>query len=171
MGAIHKGRTDLNPMKKWLADHTNPKNEKGGVQESLKKSDVFVGVSGPGIVEPQWLKAMNPNGFVFALANPVPEVPPEEAMKYAAIVATGRSDYPNQINNVLAFPGIFRGALDVRARKITEGMKVAAARAIARCVAPSDLAPDNIIPSVFDYNVGKEVARAVRDEYFANIDS
>jgi malate dehydrogenase (oxaloacetate-decarboxylating) len=123
---------------------------------------VFIGLSGPGTLEARDLRRMAPKAIVFALANPRPEIMPEEAARYALIVATGRSDYPNQINNVLAFPGIFRGALDVRARQITESMKQAAARAIAKCIAPQELSAEYIVPSVFNRQVVRQVAAAVR---------
>jgi malate dehydrogenase (oxaloacetate-decarboxylating) len=162
-GIIHKGRLPgLNESKAWVAQNTNPRNLKGGVQTALRGANVFVGVSGPGTVQLQALRRMAPRPIVFALANPTPEIMPEEAARVAFIVATGRSDYPNQINNVLAFPGIFRGALDVRARQITESMKQAAARAIAGCISPTELSPEYIIPSVFNREVVRRVAQAVR---------
>lgn len=162
-GIIHRGRlAKLNESKRWVAENTNPRNVSGGVEVALKGANVFIGVSGPGTVRLRDLKRMAPRPIVFALANPNPEIMPEEAAKVAFIVATGRSDYPNQINNVLAFPGIFRGALDVRARQITESMKQAAARAIASCIAPGELSPEYIIPSVFNREVVRRVAEAVR---------
>ncbi len=162
-GIIHTGRLPgLNESKTWLAQNTNPRKLRGKVQDALRGANVFIGVSGPGTVQARDLKRMAAKPIVFALANPVPEIMPEEAARFAYIVATGRSDYPNQINNVLAFPGIFRGALDVRARQITETMKQAAARAIAGCIAPRELSPEYIVPSVFNREVVRRVAEAVR---------
>jgi len=162
-GIIHTGRLPgLNESKTWLAQNTNPRNLRGGVQDALRGANVFIGVSAPGMVHARDLKRMAAKPIVFALANPIPEIMPEEAARSAFIVATGRSDYPNQINNVLAFPGIFRGALDVRARQITESMKQAAARAIAGCIAPRELSPEYIVPSVFNREVVRRVAEAVR---------
>ena len=154
-------RTDLNESKTWLATHTNPRQIHGTVQDALKKANVFIGVSGPGLLTAKSLQRMAPKPIVFALANPIPEIMPEEAAKKAWIVATGRSDYPNQINNVLAFPGIFRGALNVRARRINEEMKLAAAYAIAGCISRRELHPEYIVPSVFNREVVKCVAAAV----------
>jgi malate dehydrogenase (oxaloacetate-decarboxylating) len=152
----------LNASKAWVAQHTNPRNLSGQLQDALAGANVFIGVSGRGTLQARHLKRMARKPIVFALANPDPEIMPEEAARVAYIVATGRSDYPNQINNVLAFPGIFRGALDVRARQITEGMKQAAARAIAGCIAPSELSPEYIVPSVFNREVVRRVAEAVK---------
>jgi malate dehydrogenase (oxaloacetate-decarboxylating) len=168
-GAIHSDREDyrsesMNPPKRWLAENTNAERRSGSPAEVIEGTDLFVGLSGPGIIAAKDLGRMNPDPFVFAMANPNPEVRPEDAEPYVAVMATGRSDYPNQINNVLAFPGIFRGALDVRARKITEEMKLAAARGIAATVADEELAADYIIPSVFNRDVSREVARAVAEE-------
>jgi len=160
-GAIWAGRDDLNVAKLWFAEHTNPERREGTLGEVLPGADVFIGVSGPGLVTAADLRTMAPDPIVFALANPDPEITPEDADGLARVIATGRSDYPNQINNVLAFPGIFRGALDVAATTITEGMKLAAARAIADCVSADDLAPDHIVPSVFDVRVAPRVADAV----------
>ncbi len=162
-GAIWDGREELNPAKQWFAENTNPDRRKGAVGELLAGSDVFIGVSGPGIIEATDLDRMNTDPFVFALANPDPEIRPEQAKGRAKIIATGRSDFPNQINNVLAFPGIFRGALDAGATDITEGMKLAAAEAIAETIPLAELAPDFIIPSVFDTTVAPRVAAAVAD--------
>jgi malate dehydrogenase (oxaloacetate-decarboxylating) len=162
-GALDAGRmASLNPSKAWLAGHTNPRGVTGRLQDALRGADLFIGVSGPGLLEAKDLKRMAPKPIVFALANPTPEIMPEEAARVAAIVATGRSDYPNQINNVLAFPGIFRGALDVRARQITEDMKQAAALAISQCIGPRELGPEYIVPSVFNRQVVQRVAAAVR---------
>jgi len=162
-GVLHKGRLSrLNESKAWLANNTNPRNVSGHCEDALRGANVFVGVSGPGTVEARQLKRMASKPVIFALANPTPEIMPEEAGRIAFVMATGRSDYPNQINNVLAFPGIFRGALDVRARQITEGMKQAAARAIAGCIAPAELSTEYIVPSVFNREVVKRVAEAVK---------
>jgi malate dehydrogenase (oxaloacetate-decarboxylating) len=162
-GAIHEGRLPaLNESKAWLAQNTNPHKLRGRLEYALHGANVFIGVSGPGTVKVRHLKRMARKPIIFALANPTPEIMPEEAAQVAHIVATGRSDYPNQINNVLAFPGIFRGALDVRARQITETMKQAAARAIADCITPGELSPEYIVPSVFNREVVRRVAEAVR---------
>jgi malate dehydrogenase (oxaloacetate-decarboxylating) len=159
-GAIWAGRDDLNVAKLWFAENTNPDRQEGTLSEVLPGADVFIGVSGPGLITAADLRTMASDPIVFALANPNPEITPEDADGLAKIIATGRSDYPNQINNVLAFPGIFRGALDVAATAITERMKLAAAQAIAECVT-DDLAPDHIVPSVFDPRVAPKVAAAV----------
>jgi malate dehydrogenase (oxaloacetate-decarboxylating) len=161
-GAIWEGRDDLNVAKLWFAEHTNPERREGALSEVLPGADVFVGVSGPGLITASDLRQMAKDPIVFAMANPDPEIRPEDADGLAAVIATGRSDYPNQINNVLAFPGIFRGALDVAATSITEGMKLAAARAIAEVVG-DDVRPDYIVPSVFDTRVGPLVAQYVAD--------
>jgi malate dehydrogenase (oxaloacetate-decarboxylating) len=158
-GVVGRDRTDLTDVKASLADRTNVAGITGSLADAMRGADVFVGVSA-GQVPDDIVATMAPNAIIFALANPNPEINPVVAHQYAAVVATGRSDFPNQINNVLAFPGVFRGALDVQARRITEGMKLAAARAIAAVVG-DDLTPDHIIPSVFDSRVGAEVARAV----------
>jgi malate dehydrogenase (oxaloacetate-decarboxylating) len=160
-GVIHPGRDDLNEVKVWLADKTSDWARPGSVTDALAGADVFVGVSG-GTVPEEAIASMAPDAIVFALANPNPEVHPDDAARHARIVATGRSDFPNQINNVLVFPGIFRGALDVRATGISEGMKLAAANAIADLVG-DDLAESYIIPSPFDPRVATAVARAVTD--------
>jgi malate dehydrogenase (oxaloacetate-decarboxylating) len=156
-------RTDLNEPKTQLAAVTNPRGLSGGVEDALRKADVLIGVSGPGLIAAKSLRFMAAKPIVFALANPVPEIMPEEAAAKAWIVATGRSDYPNQINNVLAFPGIFRGALDVRAHRINESMKLAAAHAIAGCIARRELSPEYIVPSVFNREVVQRVAAAVSE--------
>jgi malate dehydrogenase (oxaloacetate-decarboxylating) len=158
-GIVHTGRSDLNPFKAELATRTNPEGRTGGVAEALVGADVFLGVSA-GKVSEELLATMAPRGVVFALSNPDPEIDPDVAKRYAAVVATGRSDFPNQINNVLAFPGVFRGALDAGARRITEKMKVAAAEAIFSVVG-DDLAFDHIVPSPLDPRVGPAVAAAV----------
>ncbi len=168
-GAVHTGRSDyldgsMHPSKRALAETTNPEHRSGGPADVIEGMDLFIGVSGARVMPAAALAKMNADPIVFAMANPDPEVSPEEAGKYARILATGRSDYPNQINNVLCFPGIFRGALDVRATQITETMKTAAARAIADIVAGDELREDYIIPSVFNREVAIAVAAAVADE-------
>ena len=162
-GAIYKGRADLNPAKQEIAEKTNPAGERGGLKDVIKGADVFIGVSAPGVLTPEMVRSMAENAIVFACANPTPEIFPDEAKKAgAAVVSTGRSDYPNQINNVLAFPGIFRGALDARASEINDEMKSAAAHAIAGLVSDEELCCDNILPQAFDPRVGKVVAEAVK---------
>jgi malate dehydrogenase (oxaloacetate-decarboxylating) len=168
-GALHTERSDyldgsMHPSKRALAEITNPDHRTGGPADVIEGMDLFIGVSGARVMPAEALAKMNPDPIVFAMANPDPEVSPEEASRYARILATGRSDYPNQINNVLCFPGIFRGALDIRATQITEGMKTAAARAIADIVAGDELREDYIIPSVFNREVAIAVAAAVADE-------
>ena len=158
-GILHTGRNDMNSVKVDLARRTNPSSLSGGMSEALKGADVFLGVSA-GVVPEELIATMAPDGIVFALSNPDPEIHPHVAAKYAAVVATGRSDFPNQINNVLAFPGVFRGALDAGARRITEKMMVAAAEAIFAVVS-DDLAVDRIVPSPLDLRVGEAVASAV----------
>jgi malate dehydrogenase (oxaloacetate-decarboxylating) len=161
-GAIYKGRTEnMNSMKEWYAENTNPEGIRGGLTEAVKDSNLFLGLSGPGTFSVEQLQSMAPEPIVFAMANPTPEIMPELAAPYVRVMATGRSDYPNQINNVLAFPGIFRGALDCRASQISEGMKVAAAEAIAACIPDDELNEDYIIPSVFNRDVAPAVARRV----------
>jgi malate dehydrogenase (oxaloacetate-decarboxylating) len=154
----------MNPIKRWFAEATNPECRSGRPADVIDGADLFIGLSGARVMPPQALARMNRDAMVFAMANPNPEVDPEEAAPYVRIMATGRSDYPNQINNVLCFPGIFRGALDVRAPSITEEMKVAAARAIAGIVDESELREDYIIPSVFNRDVAPAVANAVAEE-------
>ena len=151
-------------MKRWVGAATNPRQVKGGLSTALERADVFIGLSVPGILTPRDLKRMARDPIVFAMANPEPEIRPEEAEKHVRVMATGRSDYPNQINNVLCFPGIFRGALDVRAPRITEEMKMTAARAIAAIVEEKELSEDYIIPSVFNRDVAPAVAAAVGAE-------
>jgi malate dehydrogenase (oxaloacetate-decarboxylating) len=168
-GAISTDRFDyvdggMSPIKRWYAENSNPERLSGGPNEVIEGCDLFIGLSGPGLIEPESLAKMNDDAIVFAMANPTPEVMPEEAEQYVRIMATGRSDYPNQINNVLCFPGIFRGALDAGAPRITEEMKLAASRGIADVVTDDDLAEDYIIPSVFNRDVAASVARAVVDE-------
>ncbi|MGH9076642.1 MAG: NAD-dependent malic enzyme [Acidimicrobiales bacterium] len=160
-GAIHPGRDGLDPSKRWLADRANLHGRTGTLAELLDGADVFVGVSGPGLLHRADIEAMADAPIVFALANPVPEIMPEEVEGIAAVMATGRSDYPNQINNVLCFPGIFRGALDAGATRITEGMQMAAAEAIAGAVPPADLGPEMVVPTVFTEPVVPAVAAAV----------
>jgi malate dehydrogenase (oxaloacetate-decarboxylating) len=158
-GILHTGRDDMNSVKADLARGTNPRGLTGGMVEALEGADVFLGLSA-GVVPEELIATMAPGGIVFALSNPDPEIHPDVAAKYAAVVATGRSDFPNQINNVLAFPGLFRGALDAGARRITEKMMVAAATAILSVVS-GDLAPDRVVPSPLDLRVGEAVAAAV----------
>src|SRR5687767_3613734 len=166
-GALHREREDydsLPPMKRWLADETNREGRSGGPADVIEGVDLFVGLSGARVMPAAALAAMAPDAMVFAMANPNPEVTPEEAAPYARVIATGRSDYPNQINNVLCFPGIFRGALDVRAREITEAMKMAAAESIAAIVGDDELREDYVIPSAFNRAVAPAVADAVARE-------
>lgn len=163
-GVVHKNEQWLNSRQQELAAHTNPRQLVGGLEQAIEGVDVFIGVSGPKVLEQKHVKQMNQDAIVFALANPIPEIYPEEAKEAgAAIVGTGRSDFANQINNVLAFPGIFRGALDARAGAITTTMKLAAAKAIAR-IAEEDLNSEHILPSVFDKQIATAVAKAVADE-------
>jgi malate dehydrogenase (oxaloacetate-decarboxylating) len=161
-GVIHRGRTDLDDSLQWIADNTNRLSVEGSLKEALHGADVFVGVSAPNIVTEAEVEAMADKAIVFALANPEPEIDPAIARRYAAVVATGRSDYPNQINNVLAFPGVFRGLLDASATTIDDSMLVAAAHAIASTVHSDELNANYIIPSVFHEEVHKAVAAAVR---------
>ncbi len=162
-GALHGGRGELPPSKRWVAEHTNAAGRRGSLHEVLLGADVFVGVSAPGLLTPDDLRSMAPDPVVFALANPDPEIAPEEAGGVAAVIATGRSDYPNQINNVLCFPGFFRGALDSGATTVTDGMKLAAAAAIAEAVPADELSPTYVVPNVFDHRVAGLVAEAVAD--------
>jgi len=163
-GAIYKGRREhMNPAKEWFAEHTNRHKRTGDLVALCRGVDVFLGLSGPGAFPVEALQAMGRDPIVFALANPVPEIMPEEAAPYARIIATGRSDYPNQINNVLGFPGIFRGALSARARTINEPMKMAAAQAIAGIISDDELFEENLIPSVFDKRVVRAVSNAVAE--------
>lgn len=162
-GAIYKGREDLNPAKREIAEITNKSCEKGTLADVIKGADVFIGVSAPGVLTKEMVAGMAENAIVFACANPTPEIFPDEAKAAgAAVVSTGRSDYPNQINNVLAFPGIFRGALDARASEINDEMKIAAAHALAGMVGDDRLSRDNILPQAFDPGVGDTVAAAVK---------
>ncbi len=161
-GAIYVGRdTDDNPAKRWLAENTNPRRKRGTVKEVIRGADLFLGVSAPELLTRDDIFTMNERPIVFAMANPVPEISPDEIHDVVAVIGTGRSDYPNQINNVLAFPGIFRGALDARASDINEAMKLAAAHAIANVIKEEELSADYIMPSIFDRRVTQSVSRAV----------
>jgi malate dehydrogenase (oxaloacetate-decarboxylating) len=161
-GAIYRGRQEhMNWQKNWYAEHTNPGGERGSLRDVIRGADVFLGLSVPGVIRIDDIKGMAANPIVFAMANPVPEIMPEAAGPYVAVMATGRSDYPNQINNVLCFPGIFRGALACRATTINEEMKLAAADAIAGIISDEELLPEYIVPSVFDRRVAEAVARGV----------
>jgi len=162
-GAVYSGRPGLDGVKTDYAERTNPERERGAADDVLSGADVYIGLSQPGAVSVDGIRSMAKDAIVFAMANPTPEVAPEELDGLAAVVATGRSDYPNQINNVLAFPGVFRGALDVRARDITEGMKLAAGDAIAAVIGPDELGPEYIVPSVFNREVVRVVAAAVAE--------
>jgi malate dehydrogenase (oxaloacetate-decarboxylating) len=160
-GIVHRRRADLDPHKRRYAEHTNAEGRTGDLADALRGADVFLGLSAAGLVSPDMLDAMRPEPIVFAMANPAPEIMPEDARGHAGVMATGRSDYPNQINNVLCFPGIFRGALEVRAKEIDEGMKLAAASAIAGVIPDHELRADYIVPSVFDRRVAASVAAVV----------
>lgn len=164
-GAIYKGRKEgMNPEKNLIAQETNESNEKGLLKDVIAGKDIFIGVSAPDSVTQEMIKSMNSDAIVLAMANPTPEIYPDDAKAAGAhIVGTGRSDFPNQVNNVLAFPGIFRGALDVRAKDINDEMKIAAAKAIAEMVSISELREDNILPKCFDKGVGPKVAAAVAE--------
>jgi malate dehydrogenase (oxaloacetate-decarboxylating) len=163
-GAIYAGRTEnMNSMKQWFADHTNPKRVKGSISDAVKGADVFIGLSGPGVVSVKDIRSMAKNSIVFAMANPIPEIQPEEAAQYVRVMATGRSDYPNQINNSCCFPGFFRGMLDVRARRVNDDMKLAAAHALAAIVGKDELSEEYITPSMFDSRVVPAVSAAVAD--------
>ena len=161
-GVISKNSSSTDPMRSWFIEHSNAENFTGDVHQAMTGADIFIGVSAPHVLNEEDVAAMAAGSIVFALANPDPEIDPAIARKYAAVVATGRSDHPNQINNVLAFPGIFRGLLDAQAHKITDKLLVAAAEAIADCVSPSQLNTSFIVPSVFDPNVVAKVAAAVK---------
>ena len=163
-GAIYRGRKEnMNPMKQWFAEHTNPEGVRGSAGDALKGADVFIGLSSPGVVSLKDIQTMNRDPIVFAMANPTPEIMPEEAGPYVRVMATGRSDYPNQINNSCCFPGFFRGLLDVRARSVNDQMKLAAAHALAGIVADSERNEEYITPSMFDPRVVPTVAAAVAD--------
>jgi malate dehydrogenase (oxaloacetate-decarboxylating) len=163
-GVLYRGRTEnMNPMKEWFSKHTNPGAVRGTLGDALQGADVFIGLSGPGVVSVKDIKAMHKDAIVFAMANPVPEILPEEAGAAVRVMATGRSDYPNQINNVNCFPGFFRGLLDVRARRVNDAMKIAAAEALAKIVSKDELSEEYITPSVFDRRVPEAVAAAVAE--------
>ncbi|MCL2581154.1 MAG: NAD-dependent malic enzyme [Streptosporangiales bacterium] len=169
-GAVYRGRDGLNDNLAWIGEHTNPDGYSGDLAGAVRGADVFIGVSAPGILSGEDVKTMNAGAIVFALANPDPEVDPDAAREHASVVATGRSDYPNQINNVLVFPGVFRGLLDAQSTTITDQMLVAAARALADVVAPEELGPDYVVPSVFHPDVASIVAAAVRDAAIEEIE-
>jgi malate dehydrogenase (oxaloacetate-decarboxylating) len=163
-GALYQGRTEnMNSMKQWFAEHTNPRRLKGTAGDALVKADIFIGLSGPGVVTLKDIRRMAKDPIVFAMANPVPEIQPEEAGPYVRVMATGRSDYPNQINNSCCFPGFFRGMLDVRARRVNDEMKLAAAHALASIVTRGELSEEYITPSMFDSRVVPAVAAAVSE--------
>ncbi|MFL6375108.1 MAG: NADP-dependent malic enzyme, partial [Pyrinomonadaceae bacterium] len=167
-GAIYEGRSEnMNWVKDWYARNTNPDKEHGTIHDIIKGADVFLGLSVPGVIHEDDLKNMANDPIVFAMANPIPEIMPEDAAGHVAVMATGRSDYPNQINNVLCFPGIFRGALNCRAAQINGPMKLAAANAIAETITDEELHPDYIIPSVFDRRVAEAVADRVEEAAYA----
>jgi malate dehydrogenase (oxaloacetate-decarboxylating) len=167
-GAVYAGREGLDAVRQQFAERTNPRRFAGSISEALAGADVAIGLSGPGTIPAEAVRTMAEQAIVFALANPTPEVQPEEVREDVAVIATGRSDYPNQINNVLAFPGVFRGALDVRARTVNEEMKLAAAEAIASVIGEGELVADYIIPSVFNRRVTEAVAAAVADAAVAS---
>jgi len=163
-GIVYKGRKEnMNPIKEQIAGQKNPDGIKGSISKAMKGADVFIGLSQPGVIHSKDVQKMAKDPIVFAMANPIPEIMPEEAARYARIVATGRSDYPNQINNVLCFPGFFRGVLDCNAREINHDMFFAAANAIASVVAEDELREDYIIPSVFNRKVPEKVSNDVRE--------
>ncbi len=168
-GVLTKNSPRLNDVQREMLEVTNIHDEVGALESVIKKKDVFIGVSAPGVVTAEMIQTMNKDAIVFAMANPTPEIMPEEAKRGGArIIGTGRSDFPNQINNVLAFPGIFRGALDVRASDINEEMKIAAAYAIAETISINEINEDNIIPPAFDRRIAKNVAEAVKKAAFAS---
>ena len=161
-GIIYEGREKLNPVKEQIAQITNKDKLAGSLEDAVKGADMFLGVSSPNVLSEEMVKTMNPNAIVFAMSNPVPEIMPDKAIAAgAAVVGTGRSDFPNQINNVIAFPGIFRGALDCRASTINEEMKMAASIAIASLVSDEELSPEYILPAAFDERIARTVADAV----------
>jgi malate dehydrogenase (oxaloacetate-decarboxylating) len=163
-GAIYKGRKEnMNSMKEWFAEHTNPRRVHGSAGDALQGADIFIGLSGPGVVSLKDIKSMNRDAIVFAMANPIPEILPEEAGPYVRVMATGRSDYPNQINNSCCFPGFFRGMLDVRARRVNDEMKLAAAHAIAGIVSKAELSEEYITPTMFDARLVPAVSSAVAE--------
>jgi malate dehydrogenase (oxaloacetate-decarboxylating) len=161
-GILHPGLRALDPERGWVAEHANPERRTGNLEDALRGADVLVGVSGPGLVRPEWVKAMHHDAVLFALANPVPEIMPEAVPDNVRVVATGRSDYPNQINNAPVFPGFFRGLLDARAGAVRPEMKVEAARAIADVITEDGVTENYVVPSVFDRRVVPAVAAAVR---------
>jgi malate dehydrogenase (oxaloacetate-decarboxylating) len=169
-GAVYQKRQGLNPSLRWIAENTNRDGYVGDLRGALSGADVFIGLSAPRILTGEDIATMAGNSIVFALANPEPEVDPDAAAEYAAVVATGRSDYPNQINNVLAFPGVFRGLLDAQSRYISDDMLIAAAQALADVVSPDEIGPHYIIPSVFHPDVTSSVAAAVADAATAELD-
>ena len=159
-GIIYKGRKGLNKYKKQLAKRTNKQNKKGSLKDALQGADVFIGVSAGNVLKPAWIKNMNKDPIIFALANPIPEIMPDKAKKAGAkVIATGRSDFPNQINNALVFPGVFRGALDAQIKHVTHAMKIEAAEALASCVKKPH--KHNIIPSALDKRVVNKIAAAI----------
>ena len=163
-GAIYRGRKEnMNSMKEWFAEHTNPRRVQGSAGDALEGADIFIGLSGPGVVSLKDVKTMNKDAIVFAMANPIPEILPEEAGAFVKVMATGRSDYPNQINNSCCFPGFFRGMLDVRARRVNDEMKLAAAHAIANIVGKSELSEEYITPTMFDARLVPAVSSAVAE--------
>jgi malate dehydrogenase (oxaloacetate-decarboxylating) len=163
-GAIYQGRKEnMNSMKEWFAEHTNPRKVRGTAGEALEGADIFIGLSGPGVVSLKDIKTMNKDAIAFAMANPIPEILPEEAAPFVKVMATGRSDYPNQINNSCCFPGFFRGMLDVRARRVNDEMKLAAAHAIANIVGKSELSEEYITPTMFDGRLVPAVSAAVAE--------
>jgi malate dehydrogenase (oxaloacetate-decarboxylating) len=162
-GALYAGKKGLTGIRKWYAKHTNPRGFEGTADEALAGADVFIGLSGPGAVSAAAVRTMAHDAIVFAMANPEPEVPPEEIQGDVRVIATGRSDYPNQVNNVLCFPGMFRGALNAHATTINEEMNLAAARAIASVITDDELSEEYVIPSVFNKSVVEQVAAAVAD--------
>jgi malate dehydrogenase (oxaloacetate-decarboxylating) len=167
-GILNRDMEYENSMWNWYAENTNPENLKGTLDDAINGADVFIGVSGPGVLNVEHIKSMARDPIVFAMANPNPEIDPEEASPYVRIMATGRSDYPNQINNVLCFPGIFKGALSCRASTINEEMKLAAARAIASVVKEDELSEQYIIPSVFNKKIGETVSKAVVEAAYSS---
>jgi malate dehydrogenase (oxaloacetate-decarboxylating) len=168
-GALYPGRkAGMNPYKERFAARTNPQRFSGSLEEAMEGADLYIGLSGPGTLPLSALQRMASDAIVFALANPTPEIMPEIAEPYVRVMATGRSDYPNQINNVLAFPGVFRGALDCHATEINEEMKLAEAHAIAGTITSEELQPDYIVPSVFNRQVADAVARAVIQAAYAS---
>lgn len=168
-GTIYKGRKkNMNPVKKWISENSNPRLIKGRIPDAMKGADVFIGVSVPNLIAVDDIKRMKGDPIVLALANPEPEIAPEDAYPYVKVLATGRSDYPNQINNMLCFPGLFRGLLDSRARIVNEEIKLAAARAIASIVEEKELSEDYIVPSIFDRKVVTTVASAVSDAAYSS---